>query len=249
LKIIALYEGGSKSYGLDTPLSDKDDRYIFINTDVTQIVGLNRHDHQIQTANDQDSAGWELRHFLNLLRRGNTQAVEFLFNEKWMETTSEFLQIQNNRNFLLDSHKLFSCLKGYSYSERLLVLGKKTGPLGSKRKEAVEKFGYSYKNLVQFMRLCMAGAHFFQTGIFPVNIRSIIGGDLLFYIKTHPEKFCLDEVIQLMDAHERLLIESYGGIKVVYTFNEKIANDLCFSIYYRILEKYNQTITNAKNKV
>ena len=103
-----------------------------------------------------DSFGWELRHALNLLKKGNTMVLEILYNDVWLEVTEEFKSIQSFRDKLIDSHKIYKCLRGYCFSERQLVLGKRTGVLGGKRKEALERLGYSYKNLVKFLRLCLA---------------------------------------------------------------------------------------------
>jgi predicted nucleotidyltransferase len=45
MKIIAKYENGSKSYGLNNQDSDKDIAFLFIHNDISKIIGLNRHDH------------------------------------------------------------------------------------------------------------------------------------------------------------------------------------------------------------
>lgn len=166
MKVLAKYLGGSHSYGLATPESDKDERYVFLHTDIPRILGLNRYDHESKQTNGEDSFGWELRHALNLLKKGNTMVLEILYNEEWLEITEEFKYIQSFRNQLIDSRKLYKCLRGYCFSERQLVLGKRTGVLGGKRKEALERLGYSYKNLVQFLRLCLAGLSFFKKVFF-----------------------------------------------------------------------------------
>jgi predicted nucleotidyltransferase len=239
MKTIAIYEGGSKSYGISTPFSDKDIRFVFVHTDISRILGLERHDYESKQNNEEDSFGWELRHFLGLSQKGNTQILELLFNDTWLEITPEFKEIQEHRHELIDSHRVYLCLKGYSHSERYLTLGKKTGNLGSKRKISLEKFGYSYKNLFQFLRLCLAGAHFFQTGIFPVNIRELDKDNLLYSIKTTPENFTINDAIKYMNIYEKFLHESYRNIKVIYSYNNKIANSFCFKLYYPSLKKYN----------
>lgn len=237
MKTLAKYLGGSTSYGLAVPTSDKDERYLFLHTEISKIIGLERYEHQSKQTDEIDSFGWELRHALNLLKRGNTQILEILYNDQWIEITDEFKYIQSYRDKLIDSHKLYKCLKGYAFSERQLVLGKRTGVLGGKRKLSLDEHGYSFRNLVQYLRLCLAGDIFFQDGRFPVNIRNESGGDLLFDIKINPGNYNKDRAILLMDEFERKLDASYANIKVVYSYNDEIANQICFDLYYPILNK------------
>jgi predicted nucleotidyltransferase len=235
MKILAKYLGGSYSYGLNTPSSDIDDRYVFIHDEPSKIFGLERHDHQSKQTAEEDSFGWELRHFLFLLSNGNTMCLEMLYNEKWIEITDEFKHIQSYKDKLIDSHKLFKCLKGYCFSEKRLVLGERTGLLGSKRKQSLDKYGYSHKNLVQYLRLCLCGKIFFQSGIFPVNIRKYDLDDILFKIKTTPGIYNKEDILSLMDMYEKNLIESYNNIKVIYEYDKNVANKICYDLYMPIL--------------
>jgi len=239
MKLLCKYYGGSHSYGLNTASSDLDERYLFIHEESSKIFGLERHDHQQKQNDTEDSFGWELRHFLSLLRNGNTMCLEMLYNEKWLFITDEFKNIQHYRNNLIDSHKLYKCLRGYCFSERKLVLGERTGLLGSKRKLALDKYGYSYKNLVQFLRLCLCGKVFFQTGIFPVNIIPHDATGLLFSIKTNPDMCDKSKAVALMDEYENQLNESYNSIKVVYKYDVDIVDKICYDLYMPILEYNN----------
>ena len=241
MKILAKYYGGSHSYGLNTATSDLDERYLFIHESPSKIFGLERHDHQCKQSNGEDIFGWEVRHFLYLLKNGNTMCLEMLFNDKWLEITEEFKHIQELKNKLVDSHKLFKCLSGYCFSEKRLVIGERTGLLGSKRKLALEKFGYSYKNLVQYLRLCLAGEVFFQTGIFPVYIRDYDKGDVLFDIKNNPEYYNIEEVEELMKVYENRLKDSYNSIKVIYKYDNDTANKICYDLYMPILNSIDFT--------
>ena len=246
MKILCKYYGGSYSYGLNTPTSDLDERFVFIHTEPSKIFGLERHDHQQRVSNGEDIFGYEVRHFFSLLKTGNTMCLEMLYNDKWIEITEEFKYIQSYRNNLIDSHRLYKCLKGYCYSEKRLVLGERTGLLGSKRKEALEKYNYSYKNLVQYLRLCLAGQIFFQEGIFPVYIRKYDKCDLLFDIKTNPGKYNREQVEMLMELYEKELDMSYNNIKHIYTYDLSIANKICYYLYMPILNNYGNT-TNSVN--
>lgn len=238
MKILCNYLGGSISYGLNTPTSDRDERYLFLNTELSKVIGLERQEHESRQTDTEDRFGWELRHFLKLLHKGNTMCLEMLYNDQWIECTDEFKYIQSFRTQLIDSHQLYKCLRGYCHSERALVLGERTGVLGGKRHEHLKTYGYSYKNAVQFLRLCLCGSGFFQDGKFPVNIRSHILGDVLFDIKTHPEKYSKDEIIKLMDKYEENLQLSYNTIQVEYKYNLELANRLCYELYMPILKEY-----------
>ena len=240
MKILCNYLGGSISYGLNIPLSDKDERYLFLNTEISKIIGLGRQDHEVKQKDGEDKFGWEIRHFLNSLKRGNTMCLEMMYNDKWIILTDEFRHIQSFRKQLIDSHLLYKCLRGYCQSERALVLGKRTGVLGGKRREHLDTYGYSYKNAVQFLRLCLCGTVFFQDGYFPVNITSVDTSGLLFNIKTNPGKYTKDDVIKLMDEYETRLENSYNTIKIIYKYDDDIANNLCYDLYMPILKNHLQ---------
>ena len=141
MKLLCKYLAGSNSYGLNTPASDIDYRGIFVNDDMAQIVGLGRHDHKVSQSPEEDVVYTELRNALNLLKNGNTQMIEMLFNEEWVLLTPEWKMVMNNRARLVDSSKLFSCLRGYMQSELRLANGERTGKLGGKRKDQIDQFG------------------------------------------------------------------------------------------------------------
>lgn len=237
MKTLAKYLGGSISYGLSTPESDLDERYVFIHTEYSKILGLERHEHQCRQTDSEDVFGWELRHFLNLLKNGNTSCLEMLYNDTWLEITDDWKYIQSYKTRLIDSHKLYKCLRGYCQSERKLVLGERTGVLGGKRRSHLDLYGFSFKNAVQFFRLCLCGKVFFQEGYFPVNIRKIDTDGLLFDIKTNPGQYNRDQIIELMKNYENLLDDSYQSIKVIYEYDAKIANTICYELYMPILKE------------
>jgi predicted nucleotidyltransferase len=235
MKVLCNYLGGSISYGLNTSSSDRDERYVFVNTEISKIIGLERHDHESKITDSEDKFGFELRHFLNLLKKGNTMGLEMLHNDQWITCSDEFKYIQSLKNQLIDSHKLYKCLHGYCQSERGLVLGERTGVLGGKRKLHLDTYGYSYKNAVQFLRLCLCGKIFFQEGYFPVNITKVDIDGLLFRIKAHPGNYTKNNIIYLMDEYEKNLDESYNSIKVEYKYNTDVANSICYDLYMSIL--------------
>ncbi len=249
IKTLCKYLGGSISYGLSTPTSDKDERYVFLHKDYSYIIGLDRYEHECHQNDTEDIFGYELRHFLNLLHQGNTSCIEILYNDVWLELSPEWKYIQNYKTNLVDSNKLFKCLMGYCFSEKKLVLGERTGVLGGKRREHLEKYGYSYKNLVQYLRLCLCGKVMFQTGTFPVNIRSYDPNDLLYSIKTKPELYTKDNAIKLMDEYQKMLTKSYDEIKYNYKYDIDIANKICYDLYVPVIlanKNYNKKYVKEK---
>lgn len=234
MNFLCKYLGGSHSYGLAVEgVSDIDERAIFCNTEISKILGLNRFDHLVTQNKDKDSCYWEIRNYFNLLQKGNTQALEMLFNKNWIDITPEFENIQKNKYSLIDSQKFFKCLEGYCHSELKLAIGERTGKLGGKRKEIVEKLGFSPKNFVQLIRLSYCGRILFEYGYFPVNIKNDNTNlfNLLYDIKYNPENYTKELLISLADTHRNQMLEAFNNIKYDFKFDEKLANELIYGIY------------------
>lgn len=242
MKIIAEYIGGSVSYSLNNADSDRDDRNIFLNTEISKIIGLSKEDHQNKLNKDEDIQGFELRHALKLLKKGNSQLVEFLFNNKWTVYTPEFKLIQDNKFSLLDSYSIYKCFRAYSFSERQLVFGRNnTGRLGEKRKKAIETYGYSFRNSVHAFRLIRGATIFFKEDYFPVDIVNCDKeyGQLIRDIKVNPGNHNPVDIENQLIELEKELDSSYNNRKNTYVFNEELANNICLELYYPILkEKY-----------
>lgn len=238
MELIVNTLAGSKAYGLSTPTSDTDYRGVFIHTEVSKIIGLERHDHETRKTETEDEVNFELRHFLNLLRNGNSGALEILFTETPECWTIQWQEVKRHMYQLLDSEKIFRCLRGYMQGERRLMNGERTGVLGSNRKVALDKFGYSPKNAVQLFRLAWAGGVFFQKGFFPVYIpkeNSEFARDLLD-IKLHPERHKIEDLNKAVDLAEQRLVALYETRKFNYKFNTEVANKLILDIYKKYLK-------------
>jgi|GEM_PF-2451180 hypothetical protein len=233
MKLLCKYQGGSHSYGLATKDSDIDYRGVFVNDDVSTLVGLNKHEHQITQTEEQDVAYTELRNALKLLRGANTQMVELLYNDQWLGITEPWDIIQRYRKELVDSRRLFSCLRGYMQGELKLTLGLRTGKLGGKRFAQLEKFGYSPKNAVQCLRLLWAGGIYFTRGYFPVNIskEDKVFSNKLLDIKTHAEKFSKEQIESEILEAEQEMIKKFESRVIETKFNETLADELCLRIY------------------
>lgn len=238
MKIICKHLGGSHSYGLNTPDSDLDYRGIFLNDTIGTIIGLERHEHQLNQKDGKDEDYKEFRQALNLLRKGNTQIIELLYCEDWIELSDEWKLVIENRRHLVSSEQLFSCLRGYMQNEYKLALGERTGKLGGKRFEQLQKYGFSPKNVVQLVRLAWAGRKYFEKGYFPVDIfkeDKDFAANLL-HIKTNPSKYSADFVKEVYAFQEELLINSFENRNFDTKFDVELANKLCHLIYKRVLD-------------
>jgi predicted nucleotidyltransferase len=237
--VLCKFFGGSHCYGLSVPTSDIDVRGVFLNTELKYVLGLEKYEHQEFVGNGDDIKYKEFRHFLNMLKKSNTEAMETMFNDKWEEVSPEFLELQKDRYKLIDSEKAFKCLCGYMQGERKLMNGERTGLLGSKRKEALVKFGYSYKNAVQLLRLSYCGKVLFEEGVFPVNImvHNKSFGEELLEIKMNPDKHTLVEMNKRVDEAEEAMKKAFDNRKFNYTFDDELANEWVYKMYMPVLEK------------
>lgn len=234
MKYLVKTLGGSTAYGLNTPTSDTDYRGVFLNTEPAKILGLSRFD-VVQKQETEDEVYYEVRKFFELLKEGNTGALEILFTDptNYLLMDASFAPVVENRHQFVDTEKMFRCLLGYMQSERRLANGERTGLLGSKRKAQLDKYGYSPKNAVQLMRLSWAGTVLFETGEFPVHVTSwnVDFRNKLFSIKTEPEKYSKEQLNEMFDESEVSLKSAFEHKKIVRRFNETLANEMLRQLY------------------
>lgn len=237
MKIICEIIAGSRLYGLETPESDKDLRGVFLNTSPNSILGLDRD--ELIKKESIDSLHFELRHFLRSLKKTNTQMIELLFADEsdFLLLEPEFAEIQNNKFKLIDSNLFFKSLLGYIFNEKRLANGERVGKLGGKRKNNLEKYGFSPKNFSHLFRLAHCGSLFFETGFYPVNLKKHDPEfrDFIFEVKTQPEKFNKDELNDLAQKSEDRLKKSFDRKKQTFTFDYKLANEFCYKFYMPFL--------------
>lgn len=237
--ILCKARGGSHAYGLQTAQSDIDYRGVFINTDVSHLFGLKK-DEVLTTQNEKtDEVFTELRHAFKLLRSANTQMIELLYMQDWEIISPQWEHVQRFANHLIDSQKLLTSLLGYMRGELLLANGTRTGKLGGKRKEAVDRFGFSPKNFCQLLRLAWAGKIYFEKGHFPVNIPNydLDFADVLFDIKTRPEKYTCNELNARVTEAEAALKLAYENRKYTTIFDEDVVDVLCYQTYLPFIQK------------
>jgi predicted nucleotidyltransferase len=238
-KVIVRMLGGSRAYGLENPESDYDYRGVFLNTDLNYILGLDKYEHQ-EFIEGEDTKLKELRHFLNMLRTSNTEAMELLFADEYLEADPLFLELQAQRYSLLDTERAFLCLKGYMQGEIRLANGERTGKLGGKRKEAIDKYGFSPKNFVQILRLSWAGTVLFREGKFPVKVSDYDKkfSDFLLDIKNNPQNYKKDYLNFIAQKAEVDLAAAFEERKFNYTFDIDLANRFVLKAYYPLLSEF-----------
>jgi hypothetical protein len=237
MRILCEYYGGSLAYGLQTPESDKDVRGLYLSTEMSEIIGLQKNEQQTTQNTIEDSCYYELRSFLKLINKSNSQCYEMIFNNKWIIKTPEFDLIQSNREKLLNSENLFKCLRGYAESEKRQIFGVDTGKLGEKRKKAIELFGYSYRNASHAIRLLRCGAIFFKDNYYPVNIfeKDNEYGPLCKDIKVNPQNYNPKKIEKLIDKLDKELEIVFKNRGINYVFDYKFANSICYDLYLPIL--------------
>lgn len=207
--IIASYIGGSRLYGLDTPDSDLDYRYITKRTDLPYVMGLLKTESKQKSSAEEDYVMYEVKHYINLLQKTNTAALEpiFLEESKFIVLDNDFRLLIENKKSLIDAQKLLKSTVGYVYNEKRLALGERTGLLGSKRKKSLETFGYSPKNVSQIIRIVIATGYFFKEGIYPLRLKDYSGCEshhnLAFKIKTQPENFTVSQITKIIDEYDQ----------------------------------------------
>lgn len=229
MKEICRIVAGSRLYGLDTPGSDVDTRGVFLNTDPGDILGLSRRDNF--KVEGEDTLLVEFRHYMGHLRKSNTSSIELLFAEGFDLLTDEFAEVRENRLSFIDSDRFHTSLVGYIHNERRLANGERTGELGGKRKEQLDRYGFSPKNFSHLLRLAYCGACFFQESFYPVSLRGMPFRDLVFSVKTEPERYSKEELNLMSDEALGRLEDAYESRRDRLEFDVGLANQLCLKFY------------------
>lgn len=234
MKTICRIVAGSRLYGLDTPESDTDTRGVFLNTDPGEILGLSRRDNF--KVGGEDTLLLEFRHYMGHLRKSNTSSIELLFAEGFDVLAPEFERVRENRLSLIDSDNLFRSLMGYIEGERRLANGECTGRLGGKRKAQIDRYGFSPKNFSHLLRLAYCGEVFFLTSHYPVSLRGDPERDLIFSVKTEPERHTKESLNLMSEEAIGRLTAAYEGRRDRLEFDLGLANRLCLEFYAPFLK-------------
>lgn len=236
MKIICQALTGSRSYELDTISSDFDYVGVFLNSNPSEILGLDRFDFYERKYTEGELSLFEFRHFLNLLEHTNTTVIELLFTEELLIKEKEFEKVREQKYQLINSEKFFCSLNGYIKSEKKSALGEKRNQ-GQTRKFQIEKYGFSPKNFSHLFRLCNSGIYFFERDFFPISFKKIDKEfhNFIFSIKNTPKKHTKEELINKSEFYIAKLNDSFENRRNNYFYNHDLANDFCLEFYSQFL--------------
>jgi uncharacterized protein len=147
-----------------------------------------------------DIATYEFRHWVNLLAKGNPNAVGSLFlrTEDVLHSLWPYHAIRAIRRQFI-TKRMGMAFSGYAYSQmkRMTAFQKYEGYMGEKRKALVDEFGYDVKNAAHLIRLLRMGREALETG--ELQVFRKYDAEELIAIKTGKKSF---EDIQKMSEEE-----------------------------------------------
>lgn len=224
---------GSKLYGLSTENSDTDINRLAIHEDPLYICGVfdSRAKHSI---GELDVHTYEFSHFVSLLMKGATSALEMLAAPDnkctFLDKEAALKNIRANWSKFIDSTKLFNSLNGYLLSEGRLALGERTGRLGSSRSNDLKKYGYSPKNFVHMLRLCQFGIEIFQNNKLVAELSGEFR-DKLFEIKTNPPSYDADRVSREIKIYSNKLENAYLSRVINHSYDLDFVREVLKDVY------------------
>ena len=194
-KIIFKSLTGSMLYGTNTINSDVDEIELYIE-DLNFYFGckslissrVNRVNH---IANDElDIKYYELIKFAGMLKNGNPNIVDFLYNDNWQKVTDSWISIQNHRKLFL-SKKIINATHGMATSDMRMA---------EKREELRRK---KYVNALMFLRkgselLIYEHVNVCRTGIDADELLSIKTGEM----KLQEAKLLVEEAFKKFEKLE-----------------------------------------------
>jgi predicted nucleotidyltransferase len=224
---------GSRLYKLNTPESDTDYRSVYLTGDLSSLVGLTTDESKVSITEEEDNQAHELRQYMRQLRKTNTNSIELVYapDTAFIHLGEVFKEIRANKEKLICSKNLFNSTKGYVQTETRLALGERTGRLGSKRKNEIDKHGFSRKNVAQIIRIVAATKHFLKTGFYPVDLTDVDprAFELAYSVKNHPEDFTKKQVEKIIEDQEKNFLTMED--KVGYTFDTNLATEIMWNAY------------------
>lgn len=206
--ILKVY-GGSIAYGLNSEDSDIDIRGVCI-APIDYYLGLHRFENQESTrirsdGKEEDVVIYNLNKFIDLAAvKCNPNIIEMLFVEKnhilfKNQIGEDLLSIRDK--FL--SKKAYYSFGGYAYSQ-LMKIKNRTYPNSDKRRQDIEKYGFSLKHAVHLVRLLKMGIEILVDG--KVEVLRHDNNELLDILRG---KRTLREVEDLAEHLRKLLDEAY----------------------------------------
>jgi predicted nucleotidyltransferase len=107
-QVLCKYIGGSHLHGLNTPTSDIDQRGIFTVTHRDYILGTRKFEFLLKQDIQDDISLYEIRKWMDLLRRANTEAMDVLFVPMFIDAPDPIITIARLTGISYSTPKLFS---------------------------------------------------------------------------------------------------------------------------------------------
>lgn len=140
VKILYCSEVGSKLFGTNHSESDSDYRFIYLPSLDSLILGTNEDSIKIgkstkikNTKDDVDFDGWSVQHWINLLKKGETNALNLLFS--MFRSNTILLEDTKFTNIIKNEYKLLLTKDMRSFRGYALGQAKKFGIKGQKYAE------------------------------------------------------------------------------------------------------------------
>ncbi len=239
--IICIAVTGSQAYGINTKDSDIDLIGIFLPPE-EYILGV-EHIEQIIMTKEKDGYDGQIFSFskwYNLMLKQNPNFIEILWNSEnmYIYRDSYFWNILvNNRQKFL-SKKIKHSLAGYAFAQvqRMKALNIKANQ-NEKRREEVEKYGYSVKNCSHVFRLLgMALDALVEHEI------QVMRPERQFLIAIREGKYTYDEVVKMSNEKFQLIEQAY----ITSTLRNKIDDKFAKELHLQILKQWLEIINNNK---
>ncbi len=227
---------GSQAYNLVTPTSDYDHRRVVTPMDFSYFFGLNTFDvGNVVTTKEEDNTDYSLKKFTQLAMKCNTVMLEMLFvpEDCKLEVHPLFEKYFLNNRERFVTKDLYHVVKGYAFAEHRRALGETTGKLGERRKNDLDKLGYSPKNASHCLRLLWAATEALNSGVFRVKWFGF-SKDMLLMIKTG--KVELDGYMSMYSTSADTLHVAYETSHLPEKHEPEFFNDLLVSFYRELFK-------------
>lgn len=194
-KLLCLGVKGSTSYGLSNSDSDTDVMGIIL-PPVEYILGTKKFEQYTFSDVDNKVEGivYSFQKFFKLLLNQNPNILELLWLNEYVYADALFLKLLNDRTHFL-STKIKHTYAGYAHEQlsRLDKLNKKTNQ-NAKRKNDVEKYGYSTKNAMHLIRLLKVAIYALKKGTIYVLLPD---DDIKMLMKIRNGEITYDRLVEL----------------------------------------------------
>jgi len=239
--ILAKFRGGSYLYGLATPESDIDERGVFLNTEISKILGIEhtQNKHLVKQNSEVDVDYSELREFLTKIKGGATPALEALWapDDAFEVTTPLFDVVRRNRERLTDVRKVAGGFDGYLRNQIQAVFNASgKAEEGKARAEMISKYGYANKPAYHVMRLSESAINLLTTGVFTVKPKRHM--NICWNLKCNPLTFKPEEVKTMMENAYEKFDEAFKESQFMdRKFDDELANNILLSAYTPFINK------------